>query len=400
MSSCGVEPAGASDGDAPAKAVAGPSQQGHIREQPATSATSATPIDPGQLMASMVNQLTAAAAFVPGPSDTSADSSAVNDSMASGAGVNTEANPGPEMTLEQQQYQMQQQILHRMFGQTQDQTQAMQQMMQQGQQGQPPDQQPEQHPGLLAMAAQEHLPVPSASDSDATASPAASSAAVATESAAQGAKPSTTSAKAEASAAPTDAGQAQPGWGPVGYMMGPNGQMQAVPMMNPAQFMMPPQAGATGAGAAQGYPPGMMPGMPQGMMQMMVPWNMQQMMAQQAAMANGGGWNGMQGINQAESGGKSGRAGQGKKAKRPLGPGSQRKCWLCVVYGESEEDKARLQMKWSDDLGELDWADGHSDNWCPAVDGRASVTQAAAAKRAWSLARSKRSPYRRFIKPA
>ena len=107
----------------------------------------------------------------------------------------------------------------------------------------------------------------------------------------------------------------------------------------------------------------------------------------------------MQGVSQSEATGKSARVSRRKKAKRPLGPGSQRKCWLCVVYGDSEEDKARLQMNWSDDLGELDWADGHSDNWCPAVDGRASVTQAAAAKRAWSLARSKRSPYRRFIKP-
>ena len=249
------------------------------------------------------------------------------------------------------------------------------------------------------------------SDADATASPAASSAAVATGPAAQGATPSAISAMAapggqqagggmpgvDASAAPTDSGQAQTGW-PM-YMM--NGQMQAVPMMNPAQYMMPPQAGTTGAGAAQGFSPGMMmPGMPQGMMQMMMPWNMQQHMMAQHAMANGGGWNAMQGINQSESGGKSARVGRGKKTKRPLGPGSQRKCWLCVVYGESEEDKARLQMKWSDDLGELDWADGHSDNWCPAVGGRASVTQAAAAKRAWSLARSKRSPYRRFIKPA
>ena len=107
----------------------------------------------------------------------------------------------------------------------------------------------------------------------------------------------------------------------------------------------------------------------------------------------------MQGVSQSEATGKSARVSRGKKAKRPLGPGSQRKCWLCVVYGDLEEDKARLQMNWSDDLGELDWADGHSDNLCPAVNGRASVTQAAATKSAWSLARSKRSPYRRFIKP-
>ena len=121
----------------------------------------------------------------------------------------------------------------------------------------------------------------------------------------------------EASAAPTDAGQAQPGWGPMGYV-DPNSQMQVVPMMNPAQYMMPPQAGTTGAGAAQGFSPGMMmPGMPQGMMQMMMPLDLQQMTAQQAAMANGGGWNGMQGINQSESGGKSARAGRGMKAQCP-----------------------------------------------------------------------------------
>ena len=55
----------------------------------------------------------------------------------------------------------------------------------------------------------------------------------------------------------------------------------------------------------------------------------------------------------------SSRGGSGSSQARKglLGPGSQRKCRLCVVYGESEEDKARLQMKWSDDLGELDWAE-------------------------------------------
>ena len=81
----------------------------------------------------------------------------------------------------------------------------------------------------------------------------------------------------------------------------------------------------------------------------------------------------MQGVSQSEATGKSARVSRGKKAKRPLRPGSQRKCWLCVVYGDSEEDKARLQMNWSDDLGELDWADGHSDNLCPAVNGRAAA---------------------------
>ena len=87
-----------------------------------------------------------------------------------------------------------------------------------------------------------------------------------------------------------------------------------------------------------------------------------------------------------------------RKDKTP-GPGSFRKCWLCVAHGESDGDKNRLQMKWSDELGELDWADGHADNSCPSLQGgRATVEQAAAAKKAWSMARSKRSPYLRFTK--
>ena len=112
----------------------------------------------------------------------------------------------------------------------------------------------------------------------------------------------------EAAATTTDAGQVQLpagfhfGWGPMGYGMYPNDQIQAVQMINPAQL--------PGAGAAPGMQQGMMqmmpgagaaPSMQQGMMQMTAGNNaMQQMTAQQVAMANGGGWNGMQGINQPE----------------------------------------------------------------------------------------------------
>jgi len=88
------------------------------------------------------------------------------------------------------------------------------------------------------------------------------------------------------------------------------------------------------------------------------------------------------------------------RPKRPPGPGSRRKCWLCVVYGKSEEDKARLKMKWSDDVGELDWADGYSGDWCPAVNGRSSMTQAAAVKRARSLSRHNHLRYRQFTTPS
>ena len=53
-------------------------------------------------------------------------------------------------------------------------------------------------------------------------------------------------------------------------------------------------------------------------------------------------------------------------------------------------------MHWNPLLGEMDWADGHTQYWCPAVLGRPTAEQAAAAKKAWSMARSKRSPYHRF----
>ena len=147
-------------GDAMAKAGAGPGpgqqqQQAYILDPPVTSTTSAASADPRGQTVSMVSQLTAAAAYVPGQPDAPENGAAAQatDSMVGGAGVKIEAppgtaNPGVEMTLEQQQYQMQQQILHRMFGQSQDQSQAMQRMSQQSQQRQQFDQQ-QQHPGLL-----------------------------------------------------------------------------------------------------------------------------------------------------------------------------------------------------------------------------------------------------------
>lgn len=86
-----------------------------------------------------------------------------------------------------------------------------------------------------------------------------------------------------------------------------------------------------------------------------------------------------------------------KQQKRLKGPGTHRKCWLCVVYGKDEDEKQRIQMKWQPKLGKLVWADGHGDNFCPSLNGRATLVQAAAAKRAWSQARSKRSEYRKYV---
>lgn len=85
------------------------------------------------------------------------------------------------------------------------------------------------------------------------------------------------------------------------------------------------------------------------------------------------------------------------RRSEPKYPRKFRKCWLCVVYGKNDEDKARIQMKWDDPSGKMIWSDGHGDSYCPSLDGRATPMQVADAKRAWSKARSKKSPYRKFL---
>lgn len=87
----------------------------------------------------------------------------------------------------------------------------------------------------------------------------------------------------------------------------------------------------------------------------------------------------------------------GKKQTKPRARGHNRKCWLCVAFGKTNEEKSRIQMKWNPAIDKLVWTDGHGDNFCPSLNGRATVEQAAIAKKAWSQARSKRSPYRKYL---
>eukprot|EP00041_Stephanoeca_diplocostata_P028349 m.801430 g.801430 ORF g.801430 m.801430 type:complete len:528 (-) comp23359_c0_seq1:379-1962(-) len=89
-------------------------------------------------------------------------------------------------------------------------------------------------------------------------------------------------------------------------------------------------------------------------------------------------------------------AGKSKQTK-PRARGHNRKCWLCVAFGKTNEEKSRIQMKWNPAIDKLVWTDGHGDNFCPSLNGRATVEQAAIAKKAWSQARSKRSPYRKYL---
>lgn len=65
---------------------------------------------------------------------------------------------------------------------------------------------------------------------------------------------------------------------------------------------------------------------------------------------------------QKESGASVGkfRIGRKQKQKRPTGTGSTSKCWLCVEFGGSQSDENRLRMHWNPLLGEMDWADGHT----------------------------------------
>lgn len=86
---------------------------------------------------------------------------------------------------------------------------------------------------------------------------------------------------------------------------------------------------------------------------------------------------------------------QGMKAKRSS-PTMCRKCWLCVLYGKTDIEKCRMQMRFSQHMGKLAWADGHSEHYCPSLDGQASPEQAAAAKQAWSKSRSRKSKFHKY----
>lgn len=86
-----------------------------------------------------------------------------------------------------------------------------------------------------------------------------------------------------------------------------------------------------------------------------------------------------------------------RRQKKPRTANSTRKCWMCAVYGKTEKEKARIQMRYHPSLGKMVWADGHGDNFCPSLNGRATQEQSIRAKKAWSQARSKRSQYHKYL---